>query len=255
MVGQIIGGIKANSLAIQTDVLHLLSDIVSYAISLFSLWVSSLKATPQYTYGFYRMEILGALASVLLTWIVTGSEVQGWIMVLISSLDFLLNLILVFLLGHGANFNIQAAYVHAFGDSILSIGVLVGGIIIWVKPKLKIVDLICTLVFSVFVLRTTLPLIREIYRVLMQAAPDGVDASVLAHDLCEMEEVLSVHEVHIWCITAGKVLVSCHVTVKEDANSYTVKDKVIQHIKQEYKIDTKDITVQTELSKDATVHD
>ncbi|XP_026450978.1 metal tolerance protein 1-like [Papaver somniferum] len=103
MLGQVVAGIKENSLAIQTDAAHMLSDILSFAISFFSLWASSWKATPRYTYGFFRIEILGALVSVLITWIVTGilcykavdriihgtegHDVQGWIMVLIGSLE------------------------------------------------------------------------------------------------------------------------------------------------------------------------
>ncbi|KAI3872318.1 hypothetical protein MKX03_019585 [Papaver bracteatum] len=278
MVGQILGGIKSNSLAIQTDAAHMLSDILSFAISLFSLWASSWKETPRYTYGFFRIEILGALVSVLITWFVTGilcykaieriihgtegHDVQGWIMVLIGSLEVCLNIFLALLFGHGhvhdhesqghtTNVSIQSAYIHMMGDLIQSIGVLIGGIVIWLKPKLRIIDFIFTFVFALLALKTTLTMVRKIFGVLMQRVPHGIDSAVLGQDLCEtVDGVDAVHQLHIWSITSGKVILSCHVQVKSDANPYIVLKKVIQHVKQEYKINN--VTVQVELSEDVS---
>ena len=61
MTVEVVGGIKANSLAILTDAAHLLSDVAAFAISLFSLWAAGWEATPRQSYGFFRIEILGAL--------------------------------------------------------------------------------------------------------------------------------------------------------------------------------------------------
>jgi len=66
MTVEVVGGIKANSLAILTDAAHLLSDVAAFAISLFSLWAAGWEATPQRSYGFFRIEILGALVSIQL---------------------------------------------------------------------------------------------------------------------------------------------------------------------------------------------
>ncbi|KAI3910098.1 hypothetical protein MKW98_014483 [Papaver atlanticum] len=241
MSGQIVGGIISNSLAIQTDAAHMLSDILSFAIYLFSLWASSWKATPRYTYGFFRIEILGALVSVLITWIVTGMlcytaidriihgteghDVQGWVMVLIGSLEVCLNIFL-------APVCIQSAYIHMMGDLIQSIGVLIGGIVIWLKPKLRIIDFIFTFVFALLDLKTTLTMVRKIFGVLMQRVPHGIDSAVLGQDLCEtVDGVDAVHQLHIRSLTSGKVILS-----------------LIQHVKQEYKISN--VTVQVELSED-----
>ncbi|KAI3954358.1 hypothetical protein MKW92_028718 [Papaver armeniacum] len=272
MSGQIVGGIISNSLAIQTDAAHMLSDILSFAISLFSLWASSWKATPRYTYGFFRIEILGGLVSVSITWLLTlilcyraveriihgteGHDVQGWIMVLIGSLEVCLNIFLALLFGHvhdheshTTNVSIQSAYIHMIGDLVQSIGVLIGGIIIWLKPKWKFIDIIFTFIFSVLVLRTTLTMIRKMFGVLMQSVPSLIDPAKLAHDLCEIVDgVDAVHQLHIWSITSGKVVLSCHVKVNPLANPCIVLKNVIQHVKQEYKISN--VTVQVELLED-----
>lgn len=96
---EVAGGIKANSLAILTDAAHLLSDVAAFAISLFSLWASGWEATPRQTYGFFRIEILGALVSIQMIWLLAGilvyeaiarlihdtGEVRGFLMFAVSS--------------------------------------------------------------------------------------------------------------------------------------------------------------------------
>ncbi|KAL8053271.1 hypothetical protein ABFS82_05G061100 [Erythranthe guttata] len=325
---EVVGGIKANSLAILTDAAHLLSDVASFAISLFSLWAAGWEATPRQSYGFFRVEILGALVSIQLIWLLTGilvyeaivrivtetGEVQGFLMFLVSAFGLLVNIVMAVMLGHDhghghghdhghdhghghdhdhdhghghghdhgseddhlhthevtvtrhgqdhsepllsesrvaeqkkkkqRNINVQGAYLHVLGDSIQSVGVMIGGAIIWYKPEWKIIDLICTLIFSVIVLLTTIRMIRNILEVLMESTPREIDATRLEKGLCEMEEVVAIHELHIWAITVGKVLLACHVKVKPEADADMVLDKVVDYIRREYNISH--VTIQIE---------
>nr|AAR83909.1 heavy metal transporter MTP2 [Arabidopsis lyrata] len=292
---EVVGGIKANSLAILTDAAHLLSDVAAFAISLFSLWAAGWEATPRQTYGFFRTEILGALVSIQLIWLLTGilvyeaiikivtetSEVNGFLMFLVAAFGLVVNIIMAVLLGHDhghshghgedkhhahgdvteqlldksktqvaakekrkRNINVQGAYLHVLGDSIQSVGVMIGGAIIWYNPEWKIVDLICTLVFSVIVLGTTINMIRNILEVLMESTPREIDATKLKKGLLEMEEVVAVHELHIWAITVGKVLLACHVNIRPEADADMVLNKVIDYIRREYNISH--VTIQIE---------
>ncbi|KAJ4850179.1 Metal tolerance protein 1 [Turnera subulata] len=303
---EVAGGIKANSLAILTDAAHLLSDVAAFAISLFSLWAAGWEATPRQSYGFFRIEILGALISIQMIWLLAGilvyeaiarlihdtGEVQGFLMFIVSAFGLVVNIVMALLLGHehghghghghghndhgvhshghddGAgdhdhmhkhsdenhhtydihitepllksgsevenrakekksrNINVQGAYLHVLGDSIQSVGVMVGGAIIWYKPEWKIVDLICTLVFSVIVLGTTIRMLRSILEVLMESTPREIDATKIEKGLCEMDEVVAIHELHIWAITVGKILLACHVMIKPDADADMVLEKI-----------------------------
>lgn len=337
---EVAGGIKANSLAILTDAAHLLSDVAAFAISLFSLWAAGWEATPKQSYGFFRIEILGALISIQMIWLLTGilvyeaiariihdtGEVQGFLMFLVSAFGLVVNLVMALLLGHEhghghglghehghhghgehnhgqgvhdhscedaddnhshevsikahqhdnghskqqndhhnhahegdhsepllnsgvkqkkqRNINMQGAYLHVLGDSIQSIGVMIGGAIIWYKPEWKIIDLICTLIFSVIVLFTTVKMLRNILEVLMESTPREIDATKIEQGLCEMDEVVAIHELHIWAITVGKVLLACHVKIKPEANADMVLDKVIGYIRREYNISH--VTIQVE---------
>jgi zinc transporter 2 len=341
MAVEVVGGIKANSLAILTDAAHLLSDVAAFAISLFSLWAAGWEATPRQSYGFFRIEILGALLSIQLIWLlagilvyeavnrlVTGSgEVQGSLMFAVSAFGLFVNIVMAVLLGHdhghghshghdhghdhgnseddhshhedheqghvhrhgtsvtitthqhshsssgqhqgveepllkhdgdcessqhGAkavskprrNINVHSAYLHVIGDSIQSIGVMIGGGLIWYNPEWKIIDLICTLIFSVIVLFTTIKMVRNILEVLMESTPREIDATRLESGLRGMEGVVAVHELHVWAITVGKVLLACHVTITQDADADQMLDMVIGYIKGEYNISH--VTIQIE---------
>lgn len=78
----------------------------------------------------------------------------------------------------------------------------------------------------------------------MESTPREIDATKLEKGLCEMDEVVAVHELHIWAITVGKVLLACHVKIKPEANADMVLDKVIGYIKREYNISH--VTIQIE---------
>ncbi|XP_061996991.1 metal tolerance protein 1-like isoform X2 [Rosa rugosa] len=353
---EVFGGIEANSLAILTDAAHLLSDVAAFAISLFSLWAAGWETTPRQSYGFFRIEILGALVSIQLIWLLAGilvyeaivrminntSNVNGFLMFLVAAFGLVVNIGMAVLLGHdhghdhghghghghshghghghghghddhdhhshgitfsthhhhheehsndehhhdheehshdehlhshddhkhnGAdeghahepllnkpkdghgqkkqrNINVQGAYLHVLGDLVQSIGVMIGGAIIWYKPEWKIVDLICTLIFSVIVLGTTFKMIRNILDVLMESTPREIDATKLEKGLLEMGEVVEIHELHIWAITVGKVLLACHVKIRPEANADMVLDKVIDYIRREHNISH--VTIQVE---------
>ncbi|KAK6122522.1 hypothetical protein DH2020_043727 [Rehmannia glutinosa] len=248
---EVAGGIKANSLAILTDAAHLLSDVASFAISLFSLWAAGWEATPRQSYGFFRIEILGALVSIQLIWLLTGILVYEAIIRLVHDNDPCEPLVDRSSEGENEsksgnkkkkpqNINVQGAYLHVLGDSIQSVGVMIGGAIIWYKPEWKIIDLICTLIFSAIVLGTTIKMLRNILEVLMESTPREIDATMLEKGLCEMEEVVAIHELHIWAITVGKVLLACHVKIKPEADADMVLDKVVDYIKREYNIRKKE---------------
>ncbi|KAL1212132.1 Metal tolerance protein A1 [Cardamine amara subsp. amara] len=287
MTIEVVGGIKANSLAILADAAHLLTDVAAFAISMLSLWASSWDANPRQSFGFFRIEILGALVSIQLIWLLTGilvyeaitrliqetNDVDGFSMVLIAAFGLVVNIIMIdhdhdhdhdhghghvhdhshnHDHGHGdnaeqllekskerKNINVQGAYLHVLGDLLQSLGVM-----IWYNPKWKVIDLICTLVFSVIVLGTTIKILRSILEVLMESTPREIDARQLKKGLMEMEQVVDVHELHIWAITVGKALFSCHVKIRPEADDDMVLNKVIDYIWKEYRISH--VTIQIE---------
>jgi len=112
MIIEFIGGIWANSIAIMTDAGHLLSDLAGFVISVVALSYSKVAATKNFSFGFFRAEIVGAIASVFIIWILTflllveslarmfdsHHKVNGEIMLITSSIGLVFNLIMVYIL-------------------------------------------------------------------------------------------------------------------------------------------------------------
>ncbi|XP_035316562.1 zinc transporter 2 isoform X1 [Cricetulus griseus] len=249
MIGEIIGGYLAHSLAIMTDAAHLLTDFASMLISLFSLWMSSRPATKTMNFGWQRAEILGALVSVLSIWVVTGVlvylavqrlisgdyEIKGDTMLITSGCAVAVNIIMGLTLhqsGHGhshgqgqqqqENPSVRAAFIHVIGDLLQSLGVLVAAYIIYFKPEYKYVDPICTFLFSVLVLGTTLTILRDVTLVLMEGTPKGVDFTAVKNLLLSVDGVEALHSLHIWALTVAQPVLSVHIAIAPNADPQAV---------------------------------
>ena len=145
---------------------------------------------------------------------------------------------------HPGNINVRGAWLHVLGDLIQSIGVMIGGVIIWIKPEWKVVDLICSLLFSVLVLGTTIRILRDTVEILMESTPREIDVKKLEKELCEIQGVIAIHELHIWAITMGKTSLACHVNIYPDADADVVLKKVLAYCDQVFNISH--VTVQIE---------
>uniref|UniRef100_A0A8B9VWS5 Probable proton-coupled zinc antiporter SLC30A3 n=1 Tax=Anas zonorhyncha TaxID=75864 RepID=A0A8B9VWS5_9AVES len=233
MVGEVIGGYLAHSLAIMTDAAHLLTDVGSMSVSLFSLWVSARPPTKTMSFGWHRSGEAGGSAL---------GEPRGWARSAPRSMAYILHQAPA-IHGHGTggyeqlesaggclpghaplpgSTSVRAAFVHVVGDLLQSIGVLVAATIIYFKPQCKIADPISTLFFSVFVLGSTLTILRDVFRVLMEGAPRGIEFNAVKEVLLAVSGVRGTHDLHIWALTLSHPVVSVHVAVDASANPETV---------------------------------
>lgn len=251
MVAEIVGGIVSGSLAIITDATHLLSDVAGFLISLFALSWSQKGATLSMSYGFHRAEILGALVSISIVWAITfylvleaierlrnPVEINGATMMVVAILGVIINGIIGFLLhGHdhphqhsyhepaedqvhhhqssnaNKNLNIRSAFVHAIGDLIQSVGVLIAAIIIWVRPEWAIADPLCTFLFSFLVLGSTIFLARDTFYILMEGTPREICPETIHRELLAVAGVKEVHDLHVWSLAPGKTSATVHITI------------------------------------------
>ncbi|KAM6323998.1 putative proton-coupled zinc antiporter SLC30A3 [Aegotheles albertisi] len=266
MVGEVIGGYLAHSLAIMTDAAHLLTDVGSMAVSLFSLWVSTRPPTKTMSFGWHRSETLGALASVLSIWVVTAAlvylaaarivsndyEIEARAMLATSAGAVGVNLVMAYVLhqspvghshGHGVggyeqlestgghlpghaplpgSTSVRAAFVHVVGDLLQSVGVLLAATIIYFKPQCKIADPISTLFFSVFVLGSTVTILRDVFRILMEGTPRGIEFDRVKEALLGVRGVKGAHDLHLWALTPSHPTASVHVAIDASADPETV---------------------------------
>ncbi|NWW98576.1 ZNT3 protein, partial [Caloenas nicobarica] len=227
-------------------------------------WVSTRPPTKTMSFGWHRSETLGALASVLSIWVVTGAlvylaaarivsndyEIEARAMLATSACAVGVNLVMAHILhqspaghGHGAggyeqlesaggclpshaplpgSTSVRAAFVHVVGDLLQSLGVLVAATIIYFKPQCKIADPISTLFFSVFVLGSTFTILRDVFRVLMEGTPRGIEFDTVKEALLGVRGVKSTHDLHLWALTLSHHAVSVHVAVDASTDPETV---------------------------------
>ncbi|XP_043915996.1 zinc transporter 2-like isoform X2 [Protopterus annectens] len=279
-----MGGYLAHSLAIMTDAAHLLTDFASMMISLFSLWMSSRPATKTMNFGWHRAEILGALMSVLSIWVVTGVlvylaterisnnfEIEGSVMLVTSGCAVAVNVLMVFTLqdfdqsrkrtydqdgspsiqSSNQNASVRAAFIHVIGDLVQSVGVLVAAFLIFFKPEYKIADPICTFLFSVLVLITTMTILRDVLRVLMEGTPQGVEFNEVRDTLLSVKGVKAMHGLHIWALTMNQPVLSVHVTIDQDADAQVVLKEASSLLQRQFDFHT--TTIQIEIYSDGIV--
>lgn len=113
------------------------------------------------------------------------------------------------------NLIMRATALHILGDIIQSIGVVIASTIVYLfqdsYPKIVMVDPICTFIFAIIVMYTSIPVTRDCINVLMEASPSGIEINQLANEIVQAEGVVNVHDFHVWCISIGKPSISLHI--------------------------------------------
>jgi len=114
----------------------------------------------------------------------------------------------------GRNINVDAAFLHVLGDMLMSIGVIIAATCIYFYPSLWMADPLCTYLFSVIVMITTIPIIKDLISIMMEGAPKSIDIDQLENDLRELSDgadIVDVHDLHVWSLSAGKMSMSVHI--------------------------------------------
>ncbi|KAE8281845.1 Zinc transporter 8 [Larimichthys crocea] len=147
-----------------------------------------------------------------------------------------------------ANASVRAAFVHVVGDFFQSISVFISAIIIFFKPEYKMADPICTFLFSIFVLCTTITIMRDILIVLMEGTPAGVRYSEVRDGLLAVKGVTAVHNLHIWALTMNQAVLSAHIAIDDSVDAQTVLREMTQACFSSYNFHS--VTIQMERQAD-----
>ncbi len=242
MVVEVIGGLVANSLALMTDALHMFTDVGAMVIGLIVLRITRIPRTPKMSYGYHRAEVLGALASALSLWALSGvliyeaikrliypPEVKGPIVFIVALFGLSANFLMMKAL-HSTksdNLNLKAAYLHVLGDLAGSCGVILGGLLLWIT-KWNPIDPIITLIFTLFILYGTGKLIKQAAVILMEAAPGHVDPLQIEKDLASIDGIVEVHDLHIWSVSSTKSALSVHLIANQPENALKEAHRIIE---------------------------
>lgn len=229
-VGQFIGGAVSGSLALISDALHNLSDVISVVLAWIAHRIGMKPQTQKSTFGYKRAEILAAfinslsLIAVSVYLIVEASkrfmnprEVDFKWMLGMGILGVIANGLSVLILHHNKeeNLNIRAAYLHLIGDAMTSVAVIVGAVCIWLF-QVYWIDPLVTVLISIYIFAHTFEILKESVGILMQFSPSDIDQQKVVKALQELAEINNVHHIHIWQLADHQIYFEGHMVLKND---------------------------------------
>jgi cobalt-zinc-cadmium efflux system protein len=238
LVLEVIGGLVSGSLALLADAGHMLTDAAGIGLALLAIWFAARPATPERTFGYFRVEILAAVVNAVLLFGVAAfvlveawrrlqepPEVASGLMLTVALVGLVANAVSMWLLSRGQaeSLNLRGAYLEVLGDLLGSAAVLVAAAVIALTGFLA-ADPIVSAVIGVALLPRTWRLLREAVDVLLEATPKGVDMAEVRRHLLEAPGVADVHDLHAWTITSGLPVLSAHVVVDRNAEGDKVLD-------------------------------
>lgn len=243
-VAQIIGGIISGSLALLSDAIHNLSDVISLVISYVANLLSRKKPqTKQYTFGYKRAEVLAAFVnSALLIGIagflafkaITRFEnvqiINSNLVIWLAILGILANGLSVLLLKGDAkhNFNMKAAYLHLLADMLTSVAVLVGGLLMKYY-QIYWIDAVLTLLIAIYLVYLSWDVFVSTLKILMLFSPENINIEDIVSKILQISTIRNVHHVHIWQLNEHDCHFEAHIEFKKNIN-LTQFDEVCEQI-------------------------
>jgi cobalt-zinc-cadmium efflux system protein len=235
MVAEVVAGAIASSLALLSDAAHMLTDAAALAMSLVAARLAARPARGALTYGLGRAEVLSAQAngitllvlSLLIVYeaivrLVSPPTVHGGIVLAVALAGIVVNLVAVRVLSPGSaerTLNVEGSYRHILTDLYGFIATAVAAVLI-IVTGLERTDPIASLLIAGLMLRAAHLLLKASGRVFMEAAPAGVDPVQIGRALAAEEDVVEVHDLHVWEVTSGFPALSAHVVVSSGADCH-----------------------------------
>lgn len=260
MIAEILGGYLADSLALLADAGHMFSDAVALGLSLFAAWIAQRPPTPQHSYGYYRAEILAALANgatlvaiAVLIFVeavhrISAPEpVRGMLMLSIAAGGLAVNLAGLAILhgGKDENLNLRGAWLHLLTDALGSIAALTAGALIWAFGWYW-ADPVASMLIALLVIYSAWALLRQAIDILMERTPAHLNSDEVRRAMLAAPGIRDVHDLHIWTITSGMDSLSAHVSLRAGHEPHQALEDLRLVLHEQFGIDH--ITIQIELA-------
>lgn len=259
IVVEVISGLLTGSLALIADAGHMLTDAGGLTLALFAINFSSKPATPQRTYGFYRIEILAALAnsavlilvSVYIIYdayerIIEPPQIKGTALIIVGSIGLVVNLVGMSILKRHANenLNIEGAYLEVLKDTLGSVGVVVVGVITSIS-EFYLVDPIISIGLAFYMLPRIWSLMKKSTNILMEGVPINISYEEVKKAILQIKGVTGVFDIHIWTITSGMDAITAHVVVSDPSKSQIILKEISSMLEKRFKITHTTIQIET----------
>ncbi|UZR30024.1 cation diffusion facilitator family transporter [Methylococcus mesophilus] len=229
VVFEALAGWKANSLALLTDAVHNLSDVLALGLSWYAMRLTAQPAHAAKTFGYHRAGILAALANsaglvVVALYVLydaygrlqSPAPVQADILIGVGGAALLVNAFTAWLVHHGSHddLNMRSAFLHLLGDVVSTLGAIAAGVAIhytglyWLDPAVSIL-------IALLIIWNAKGLLAEVLDILLESTPRDVDMSSMVRDLMQVEGVRGVHHLHVWSISRQLRMLSAHIVTDD----------------------------------------
>lgn len=235
LVVELVAGVVTQSLALISDAAHMFTDTAALAIALMAVRMGKKAADTKRTFGYHRFEILAAAFNAMLLFGVavyigfeaylrlkSPPEVQATGMLVVALIGMAVNLVSMRMLAGGkdASLNMKGAYLEAWSDMLGSLGVVIGALVIKFTGWLWVDSAVAVLI-ALWVLPRTWSLLRASVNLLLEGVPEGIDLAKIREALLTVPGVTSIHDLHVWALTSGKVSLTVHVVNEPAVNAET----------------------------------
>ncbi|WP_231703195.1 cation diffusion facilitator family transporter [Halopseudomonas pelagia] len=255
---QAVGGWLSGSLALIADSGHMISDAAALLLALIAYRIARKPADATRTYGFHRIRVLAALANgasllILVAWIAWEAisrinspvEVLAGPMLVVAVIGLLVNIIGAWTLwsGNRDDGNLRGALLHVIGDLLGSVAAIAAAIGIMLTGW-TILDPLLSILVALLVVKSAWGLVADSIRVLLQAAPRGLDAAAAERELAQLPGVLEAGHFHAWTLMDQTCVATVHVTPQPGTDALALPPLVAQWLKDQYAIEH--VTVQVD---------
>lgn len=262
LVVEVIGGLWTGSLALLADAGHMLTDVGGLILSLLAIWFARRPPTQSNTYGYFRMEILAALANGVVLFGVAAfilyeayrrvwspPEILAGPMLVIAVLGLGVNLVGMWLLRGGADesLNLRGAYLEVLSDALGSIGVILAAVIIQTSG-FTLADPLISAGIGLFILPRTWGLMRQAVHILMEGVPPHLNLGEIEAAMRTAHGIRTVHDLHVWTLTSGKDALSAHVLVDDLADGQHILGDLQQLLRDRFRIEHATLQLETDRS-------
>ena len=244
---EVVAGLLAGSLALLSDAAHMLTDAASIGLALVAARLAARPAAGAFTFGLGRAEIVSAQINGAALFLLAGAiaiegvqrlssppDVEGTVVIVVGAVGALVNVgaFLALSRSERRSLNVEGARAHVLADLYGSVAAVVAGVVIVAGGPAQI-DAVAALTVSALMLRSGWALVHASTRVLLEAAPPGIDPDEIGRALAAMPGIVEIHDLHVWEVTSGFVAVAAHVVVAPNDDCH-LRRRELQNVLHEH---------------------
>jgi len=261
-----IGGYLSGSLSLFSDAIHMLIDVSALLLTFGALRLGQTMPSKRRTFGYHRVETTAAFANaciliLIAAWILweavqrisAPSPVQVSLMLPVAVVGFIVNLYIALRMHGSHDLSVKSAYLHVLADSLSSAVVIIAGVVIMFTGEVRL-DPALSMLVSLFIIGSAIPVIRESGAILLQFAPPDVDFSALIADIESVPGVEGVHNVHLWSLCSHTNVLDAHIytCVERVADQEVIKQEIKQRL-EKYRVYHSTLEFECDECKDCSV--